>query len=339
MSATPVLHHEEQLFDLLNLLDPYAYPVGSFDQFQLRITKRRELGRALLALSRSTKPAFVARHAQRCADLLPDDRYVREIAEACISTPSNDLAQTLLMRHVSSLRIHLTETYRIHRRLVRTRRAALITAGDLLQLRNEEQAIYYDDDELLTEIWQTVEEWRMKAAAQVASRADTDYSLWLQLYLEIAQATVDGPASLSQVFASGRYGLSFPGDESVTERIRDISMRIGDDGSRKVVRRFVREYVGEGLRPAFQQIASFRHELLAECGDRPFVTVLLSATLTPYSLDALYDLFGVPGPIHQVHAVRLRPEPSYWVSHAPDEISQRTRVQEALDHLPRPLIL
>jgi hypothetical protein len=67
--------------------------------------------------------------------------------------------------------------------------------------------------------------------------------------------------------------------------------------------------------------------------------VLLSATLTPYSLDALYDLFGVPGPIHQVHAVRLRPEPSYWVSHAPDEISQRTRVQEALDHLPRPLIL
>jgi ATP-dependent DNA helicase RecQ len=96
---------------------------------------------------------------------------------------------------------------------------------------------------------------------------------------------------------------------------------------------------GDDFRPAFQQIASFRHELLAVSGNQPFVTLLLSATLTPYSLEALYDLFGVPGPIHQVHAVRLRPEPSYWLSHAPDELRQQTWVLEALDHLPRPLIL
>lgn len=96
---------------------------------------------------------------------------------------------------------------------------------------------------------------------------------------------------------------------------------------------------GDDFRPAFQQIAAFRRELLDLCADRPFVTVLLSATLTPYALQALYDLFGTPGPMHQVHAVRLRPEPSYWISHAPDEISRQAWVQEAIDHLPRPLIL
>ena len=69
------------------------------------------------------------------------------------------------------------------------------------------------------------------------------------------------------------------------------------------------------------------------------MTLLLSATLTPYSLEVLYDLFGVPGPIHQVHAVRLRPEPSYWISHAPDEFAQQACIHDALDHLPRPLIL
>lgn len=96
---------------------------------------------------------------------------------------------------------------------------------------------------------------------------------------------------------------------------------------------------GDDFRPAFQQIAGFRRELLNRCGERPFVTVLLSATLTSYSLECLYDLFGNPGPVHQVHAARLRPEPSYWSCHAPNEEARQVWVREAIHHLPRPLIL
>jgi ATP-dependent DNA helicase RecQ len=96
---------------------------------------------------------------------------------------------------------------------------------------------------------------------------------------------------------------------------------------------------GDDFRPAFQQIAALRRELLSSCPGRPFTTVLMSATLTPYSLDALYDLFGAPGPVHHVHAVRLRPEPSFWMHKAADDTARRAAVLDAIRHLPRPLIL
>ncbi|KYF70829.1 protein DpdF [Sorangium cellulosum] len=96
---------------------------------------------------------------------------------------------------------------------------------------------------------------------------------------------------------------------------------------------------GDEFRPAFQQIAGTRRALLEACGARPFVTLLMSATLTPYNLATLEDLFGSPGPVQHVHAVRLRPEPSYWFRRALSEGQQQTWLEEALWHLPRPLIL
>jgi hypothetical protein len=95
---------------------------------------------------------------------------------------------------------------------------------------------------------------------------------------------------------------------------------------------------GDDFRPAFQQIAASRAALLAECS-RQFVTVLMSGTLTSYSQRALYAFFGSPGPTRQVHAVRLRPEPSYWVHDANSEQRREALIAEALRHLPRPLIL
>lgn len=99
---------------------------------------------------------------------------------------------------------------------------------------------------------------------------------------------------------------------------------------------------GDEFRPAFQQIATVRRELLqlaAEAGRPAFVTVLMSATLTEHRLRHLRDLFGGAEPIHTAHAVRLRPEPAYWVAEAPTEDDRHAWLIEAVRHLPRPLIL
>lgn len=96
---------------------------------------------------------------------------------------------------------------------------------------------------------------------------------------------------------------------------------------------------GDEFRPAFQQIAAVRAELLEIAGENPFATVLMSATLSPYDIRTLQELFGSPGPMRHVHAVRLRPEPSYWFQQAESSEQKRNLVLEALWHLPRPLIL
>ena len=96
---------------------------------------------------------------------------------------------------------------------------------------------------------------------------------------------------------------------------------------------------GDEFRPAFQQIIGIRRELLRLSGNSQFVTLLMSATLTPHHLATLYDLFSDPGPMHHIHAVQLRPEPVYWLAYANSEEQRITWLTEALFHLPRPLIL
>ncbi|MGC4957775.1 protein DpdF [Actinomadura citrea] len=96
---------------------------------------------------------------------------------------------------------------------------------------------------------------------------------------------------------------------------------------------------GDAFRPAFQTLAGLRRRVLnlAPVDRRP-VTVMLTATLDNYGLEALRRLF--PG--HRellVSAQVTRPEPAWWMSHCATEVEKRERFLEACRHLPRPLIV
>jgi len=96
---------------------------------------------------------------------------------------------------------------------------------------------------------------------------------------------------------------------------------------------------GESFRPHFQLLAGLRRGLLEACpSDAGFATILLSGTLTAATLRLLERLFAAPKPLRVVHAVQLRPEPSYWVSKG-TAAEKDERVLEAAWNLPRPFIL
>ncbi|MGG4144283.1 protein DpdF [Paenibacillus algorifonticola] len=94
---------------------------------------------------------------------------------------------------------------------------------------------------------------------------------------------------------------------------------------------------GDEFRPAFQELAGWRKHLMREAP--ALRTVLLSATITEVSLDAMEDLFGTPGPFEHCSAVQLRPEPAYWFKRANNMQDKRRFILDAVFHLPRPLIL
>ncbi|GIV03592.1 MAG: hypothetical protein KatS3mg015_2422 [Fimbriimonadales bacterium] len=95
---------------------------------------------------------------------------------------------------------------------------------------------------------------------------------------------------------------------------------------------------GEEFRPSFQDLAGFRRALL-EQAPQPFTTILLSATISKSTLETLKAFFEGPGPFETMAATALRPEPSYWMHCCQDGEEQKIRVLEAINHLPRPLIL
>jgi superfamily II DNA helicase RecQ len=93
---------------------------------------------------------------------------------------------------------------------------------------------------------------------------------------------------------------------------------------------------GDAFRPHFQAIPGLRRDLL-RLGQ--FRTLLFTATMTEGCLDNLETLFAGQGPFGLISACQLRPEPSYWFAHCADQQEKTERLLEALDHLPRPLII
>jgi ATP-dependent DNA helicase RecQ len=98
---------------------------------------------------------------------------------------------------------------------------------------------------------------------------------------------------------------------------------------------------GGVFRPDFQFLAGLRQELLARAPSPRFRTLLLTATLTESAAFVLRALFGEPGaPLPIVAAPSMRPEHDYWTTGIiPDEDVRDRYLDEAVDCLPRPLIV
>jgi ATP-dependent DNA helicase RecQ len=99
---------------------------------------------------------------------------------------------------------------------------------------------------------------------------------------------------------------------------------------------------GINFRPDFQVLSAVRQSWLADVEPaNAFRTALLSATLTPDTIDTLETLFPPRhgGRFGVSSAARLRPEIEYWVAPETSGEDRIPRVEEALLHLPRPCIL
>jgi ATP-dependent DNA helicase RecQ len=148
--------------------------------------------------------------------------------------------------------------------------------------------------------------------------------------------------TLKERIASGEQGLCFASPEAVTGSLRHALRQAAEAG---LIRALIIDEAhlvdqwGTGFRTEFQELSGLRQELLtlAPPGGE-LRTVLLSATLTDQSRETLRTLFGLGRGFESLSAVRLRPEPDYWVAKA-DEAARDERVMEALHHVPRPAVL
>jgi ATP-dependent DNA helicase RecQ len=149
---------------------------------------------------------------------------------------------------------------------------------------------------------------------------------------------------------SGAQRLIFVSPEALT---RSLVPALLDAASNGFLRYFIVDEAhlvdqwGSEFRPQFQAMAGLRNELLrvqTEAGFPGFRTVLMTATMPAPTADLLLTLFGSSqsgGSIEAEALVanELRPEPEYWFSRAQSEDEKRSRVLEALRHLPRPAIV
>ena len=192
LSATPVLHHDADLLAMLELLDPDNYRGDKLDAFKERTSKRVALGRAFLALRSATVPALVKLHAGKLAALLPNDARVKELV-ADLAKPG---AETKALQE--ELHLHISETYRIHRRMLRTRRRWLAGAQRRFARDVQENLEVELDEEPHAGFWTALEEWRELASERIESGHKLREVAAAE-YVRLAESIAANPEKLSEI--------------------------------------------------------------------------------------------------------------------------------------------
>ena len=167
LSATPVIHNERGFLEMLHLLDPHVFPLEGEAAFRERIKHRQSLAEAVAGLV----PDNLLQIEVFLDDLLarfPDDDLLRELSDRLrvIVQSLPDESDQGFLDALTALRAHLTETYRLDRRILRNRRSNL---AFLTPQRAGLERVSYRCA-ATTRLVHAIEAWRGTVAASVYGR-------------------------------------------------------------------------------------------------------------------------------------------------------------------------
>jgi ATP-dependent helicase HepA len=165
LSATPALHNERGFLQMLHLLDPHTYALDDEAGFRKRIASRQALAEIVAGLT-PDNVLFIDEPLDQLVSLFPNDELLQRHASALRAItdtmPTED--DPVLASSIAKLRAHVSEVYRLHRRVLRHRRRSIrgLTpdrAGAVIfDYRSEETA----------SLANAIEDWRFRETVSVA---------------------------------------------------------------------------------------------------------------------------------------------------------------------------
>ncbi len=125
LSATPALHNERAFLAMLKLLDPAVYRDTTTEDLRRRMEARSALGRLFLGLQPHFPGVLLNKRLTEIGAAFPEDAEVAaligEVRQAVAGPDRHALAVA-----IGALRTYVSEVYRLHRRMLRTRRTAAL---------------------------------------------------------------------------------------------------------------------------------------------------------------------------------------------------------------------
>jgi len=122
LSATPLLHNEEVFLGMLHLLDPAVFSLDSLEEFKASVESRRDFARRFQAFRPTSADFAVLDHAEAFRSAFPDDEELQVLLDRIIDGLDEGGDRDEISRDVALARAHIAETYRLHRRVLRSRR-------------------------------------------------------------------------------------------------------------------------------------------------------------------------------------------------------------------------
>lgn len=240
LSATPVLNHEQDFLAMLHLLDPTTYKLDDLAGFQARVASRQQIGRVLLSFREGAKPFVLKTNLKQLRNLFAEDGYLLKLAddlENCLQANSTQIDQI-----VRAIRTHISDTYRLHRRMLRNRRAAV---EDVIFDRNIIPKEEYDLDERSLDIHEIIDEWRTIAPDEEQYQRlfrllFLGYGTWLGILEQVITARLSGKVDSRLIQEFGEEDVhiltatsKFAGEEEILQSLLKIIRQSVEDGERR----------------------------------------------------------------------------------------------------------
>lgn len=174
LSATPVLHNESEFLEMLHLLDPATYPLGAKESFRQKVAARQSLAEIVAGLV-PQNVLFFDETISQLASMFPDDEllqeYIVDLRTRIETMPAEDDSE--LLEAVDKLHAHLSEVYRLDRRILRNRRKSIT---DLTPERSGAQKIHYNSYDRMA-LTNAIDEWRFEQVSRTGSVHSNTFSI------------------------------------------------------------------------------------------------------------------------------------------------------------------
>ncbi|WP_420995164.1 protein DpdE [Cupriavidus sp. 30B13] len=220
LSATPILRNEAGFLRMLHLLDPVVYPLDDLESFHAKIVNRQALAETVAALDPSNS-FFMDAALDDLIDRVPNDprlvQLTQALKEKLLELPDENDSQ--FCAAVRQLRAHISETYRLNRRILRNRRRHV---EGLTPDRNGAQ-VWTVKGSPITHLESALEDWRVSASMSIGSMDATVAQALEAFYWSAVCALSEDLGAFHQLCLVRRRGIesdayaSFKGEDALLD--------------------------------------------------------------------------------------------------------------------------
>jgi ATP-dependent helicase HepA len=225
LSATPALHNERGFLEMLHLLDPGTYPLGGEAAFRRKVEERQALAEIVAGLT-PENALYLDHTIDQLAALFPDDELLQQHATAlrAVIETMPDESDPALVEAIGRLHAHLSEVYRLHRRILRHRRRNI---GGLTPERSGADIIRYRSGDRAA-LTVAIDDWRFGEA--LALDTNGSEALWadrVRAFWQVLDRASQYPASGAGMIGFLARQAAMIGD---ADRFASISRCLGRSG-------------------------------------------------------------------------------------------------------------
>ena len=220
LSATPVLHNEDGFLAMLHLLDPDTYDLEDREAFRQKVQNRQAVADILRLLEDDVDALFLEDAVDRLEQLPMDDRRLSEIIDQIRPLIEADEDDAERQKAIRAIRVHIQETHRLHRRLIRGRRASDTINPDLPERRGEIEMI---ESPLRAAVFDVLEGWRLSASIENNGGPHEEEAV--QVFATFVEAALSHPSELRRAFIEHLNQLRDTPNEALFAEEEEILVR------------------------------------------------------------------------------------------------------------------